>query len=132
MKKSYKSVFVFTPVYKEDEAKTAIKNYLKLLTDRGVEIVEEEFWGIRQLAYPIKKKTTGIYFVLEFKGGGADVDALEIALKRDVNVLRFLTVALDKYSAKYYDERRRGLVGRNKKKKNADTAGAEATEKNEG
>lgn len=132
MKKSFKTVFVFTPVYKEDEAKKAVKDYLKLVSDRGAEIVEEEFWGIRQLAYPIRKKTTGIYFVLEWQGEGADVDALEVACKRDSNVLRFLTVRLDKYSLEYYDKKRRGLVGRNKKKNNSETKAADAAEQTAG
>jgi len=132
MKKSFKTVFVFTSVYKEDEAKQAVKEYLKLVTDRGAEIVEEEFWGIKTMAYPIKKKTTGIYFVLEWQGEGEDVDALELALNRDTNVLRFLTVRLDKYSLEYYDKRRRGLVGRNKKKTNSETKAAETAENTAG
>lgn len=107
---------IFTPVLSEQDAQAKCKEYIKLLKDRGAEILEEDFWGLKQLAYPIQKKTTGMYFVTEYRTEGTVVDELEVLLKRDTSNLRFLTVRLDKYAIKYNDEKRRGLVGRNKKK----------------
>lgn len=111
----YETVFILTPVLSEEDAKRTIKGYVDLLKSQGAEIVHEEHWGLKNLKYPIKKKTTGIYHVLEFRGGGKAVDTLEIAFRRDEGVLRYLTVKLDKYAVKYNDDKRAGLVGRNKK-----------------
>lgn len=85
----------------------------------GGKIVNEENWGLRKLAYPIQKKTTGFYHLLEFAGEGQEiVNALELTFKRDERILRFLTVALDKHAVAYADKRK-GLVadGKTKKKK---------------
>jgi len=102
-------------VLSEDDAKKTIAAYADLLKSQGAEIVHEEHWGLKNLRYPIKKKTTGIYHLLEYKGTGKAIDTLEVAFRRDENVLRFLTVKLDKYAIKYNDDKRAGLVGRNKK-----------------
>ncbi len=102
----------------ESEVKKHIKGYTGFIKENEGEILEEDFWGMKQLAYPIQKKTTGIYFVTEYKGTGELVDALELKAKRDSSVLRFLTVRLDKYAIKYNADKRAGLVGRNKKVKN--------------
>lgn len=114
--KNFETVFIFTPVFKDSEVKAAVKAYVSFIKEQGAEILEEDLWGLKQLAYPIKKKTTGIYFVTEYRATGEVVDALELKCRRDTNVLRFLTVRLDKYAIKYNDDKRKGLVGRNRKK----------------
>lgn len=117
MLSQYETVFILTPVLSEDDAKKTIAAYADLLKSQGAEIVHEEHWGLKNLRYPIKKKTTGIYHLIEYKGTGKAIDTLEVAFRRDENVLRFLTVKLDKYAIKYNDDKRAGLVGRNKKVK---------------
>ncbi len=112
MVKSYETVLVFTPVLKDNEVKEIIANYREMLKSYDAEIVEEDFWGLRQLAYPIKKKTTGIYLVVEYKVESAAVEKFEIQFKRDENVLRFLTTRLDKYSMDYNEKKRQGIVGK--------------------
>ena len=111
----YETVFILTPVLSEDDAKKSISNYVELIKSQGVEIVHEEHWGLKNLRYQIGKKTTGIYHVVEYRGNGKSVDALEVAFRRDENVLRYMTVKLDKYAIKYNDDKRAGKVGRNKK-----------------
>lgn len=111
----YETVFILTPVLSEDDTKKAISAYVELLKAQGAVIVHEEHWGLKNLRYPIKKKTTGIYHLVEYKGEGKAIDALEIAFRRNEDVLRYLTVRLDKYAVKYNDDKRAGLVGRNKK-----------------
>jgi small subunit ribosomal protein S6 len=111
----YETVFILTPVLSEDDTKKTINAYLDVLKAQGAEIVHQEHWGLKNLRYPIKKKTTGIYHLVEFKGTGKAVDTLEIAFRRDENVFRYLTVKLDKFAVKYNDDKRAGLVGRNKK-----------------
>ena len=110
----YETVFILTPVLSEDDAKRTINAYVDVLKSRGAEMVHQEHWGLKNLRYPINKKTTGIYHVMEYKGDGKAVDALEVAFRRDENVLRYLTIKLDKYALKYNNDKRAGLVGRNK------------------
>ena len=114
----YETVLILTPVLSEDDAKKSISNYVELLKSNGAEIVHEEHWGLKNLRYQIGKKTTGIYHLVEYRGTGKAVDTLEVAFRRDENVLRYLTTRLDKYAIKYNDDKRAGLVGRNKKVSN--------------
>jgi small subunit ribosomal protein S6 len=90
-----------TPVLSDDQMKEAVSKFHKLLTDKGAEIVFENNWGLRKLAYPIQKKSTGFYYLIEFKAEGEVIKDLEIAYKRDERVLRFMTVKLDKHSIAY-------------------------------
>jgi small subunit ribosomal protein S6 len=117
MEKRYETVFILTPVLSEDQAKEAAKKIKKTITDLGGKIVNEENWGLKKLAYPIQKKTTGFYHLMEFAGEGQEiVSNLEVTYKRDERILRFLTVALDKHAAAYADKRN-GLVADGKMKK---------------
>lgn len=121
MEKRYETVFILTPVLSDDQAKEAAKKIKTTITDLGGKIVNEENWGLKKLAYPIQKKTTGFYHLMEFAGEGeAIIGALELVYKRDERILRFLTVVLDKHAVAYADKRK-GLVaeGRTKKKEAA-------------
>ena len=117
MVKQYETVFIATPVLSEEQMKETVKKYTDLLTSKGAEIVYENNWGLRKLAYPIRKKTTGFYYLIEFKAEGSVINDLEVAYKRDERLLRFLTVSLDKHAVAY-----------NEKKRNAKKAAAENTE----
>lgn len=91
------------------------------MESKGCNFIHEDFWGMKQLAYPIKKKTTGIYLVLEFTSPGEGIENFELQFKRDENILRFLTTRLDKYAVKYNEDRRNGLIGRKRKKQKQDS-----------
>lgn len=106
MEKRYETVFILTPVLSEDQAKEAAKKFEKILTDLGAKINHRENWGLKKLAYPIQKKTTGFYHLVEFTGKGTEIGELEVQFKRDERILRFLTIALDKHAAAYAEKRR--------------------------
>jgi len=110
----YETTFIVTPVLTEEGIKETVKQYTEFLKSNGAEIVEEDHWGLKKLAYPIQKKTTGIYHHVEFKADTQLIEKLELSLKRDENIMRFLTIRCDKYAIKYNDDKRAGLVGRNK------------------
>ena len=97
----YETVFILTPVLSEPQMKEAVEKFKKVLTDNSATIVNEENWGMRKLAYPIQKKTTGFYTLIEFDGEPTIVKQLETAFRRDEKVIRFLTFHLDKYAAEY-------------------------------
>jgi small subunit ribosomal protein S6 len=95
-----------TPVLSDDQMKEAVKKYQDLLKNQGAEIIHEENWGLKKLAYPIQKKASGFYYLMEFKAEGNVVDALETAYRRDERMLRFLTVKLDKFAIAYSEKRK--------------------------
>ena len=103
----YETVFILTPVLSDDQMKEAVKKYEDYLTKAGSEIVHEEHWGMRKLAYPIQKKSTGFYHLIEFKAEGDVIANVETELKRDERVLRFLTVKLDKHAIAYNEKKRK-------------------------
>jgi len=102
----YETVFILTPVLSDAQMKEAVEKFKGFLVSNGAEIVNEEEWGLKKLAYPIQHKSTGFYSLLEFKGEPTIVKKLEIAFRRDERVIRFLTLRLDKYAAAYAEKRR--------------------------
>ncbi len=102
----YETVFILTPVLSDAQMKEAVEKFTKVLTDNGAAIVNEENWGLRKLAYPIQKKSTGFYTLVEFDAEPTVVKKLETAFRRDERILRFLTFRLDKYAAEYAAKRR--------------------------
>ena len=105
----YETVFILTPVLSDDQTKETVAKFKKVLTDNGAEIVNEEAWGLKKLAYQIEKKTSGFYFLMEFKAEPTIVKTLETAFRRDEKVIRFMTVKLDKYAVQYAEKRRNKL-----------------------
>jgi small subunit ribosomal protein S6 len=106
MLKQYETVFIMTPVLSDEQMKEAVSKYQKILTDKGSEIVYEDNWGLRKLAYPIQKKSTGFYHLIEFKANGEMIAELETAYKRDERILRFQTILLDKHAIAYNEKKR--------------------------
>ncbi len=107
MLNQYETVFILTPVLSEDQMKEAVERFRKFLLDNKAEIIFEENWGLKKLAYPIQKKSTGFYHIFEYIVEGSVIDKLEVTYKRDECILRFLTVKLDKHSIAYNEKRRR-------------------------
>ena len=103
----YETVFILTPVLSDEQMKEAVKKFEDLLTNNGAEIVFKDFWGMRKLAYPIQKKSSGFYQLIEYKAEGDVIATIETELKRDERVIRFLTVKLDKHAIAYNEKKRR-------------------------
>ncbi len=103
----YETVFILTPVLSDDQTKETVEKFKKVLTDNGAEIVNEEAWGLKKLAYQIEKKTSGFYFLIEFKAEPETMKVLETAYRRDEKVIRFQTVKLEKYAIEYAEKRRK-------------------------
>ena len=103
----YETVFILTPVLSDDQMKEAVKKYEDYLGQKGAEIIHEESWGMKKLAYPIQKKSTGFYQLIEYKAEGEIIADVETEFRRDERVLRFLTVKLDKHAIAYNEKRRK-------------------------
>ena len=102
----YETVFILTPVLSDEQMKETVAKFKKLLTDNGAEILNEEAWGLKKLAYNIQKKSSGFYALLEFNAEPTVIDTLETGFRRDEKVIRYITVKQDKYSAAYAEKRR--------------------------
>ncbi|MBQ9178346.1 MAG: 30S ribosomal protein S6 [Prevotella sp.] len=105
----YETVFILTPVLSDEQMKETVAKFKNILTDNGAEILNEEAWGLKKMAYPIEKKSTGFYCLVEFKAEPTVIKTLETGFRRDEKVIRFMTVKLDKYAAQYAEKRRNKL-----------------------
>ncbi len=103
---NYETVFILTPVLSEVQMKEAVDKFTGLLTKENAQIVNQENWGLKKLAYPIEKKSTGFYFLLEFAAEPSVIKQFESNLRRDERVLRFITIRQDKFAKEYADRRR--------------------------
>jgi small subunit ribosomal protein S6 len=106
---NYELMVIFTPVLSEEEYKASQKKYTAFVKENGGEWLHDNPWGLKSLAYPIQKKTTGLYWVMEYNAPSDFNEKLKIQILRDETVLRFMATRLDKYAVEYNAKRRRGV-----------------------
>jgi len=102
----YETVFIATPVLSDAQFKEVVSKFSGLITANKAELLNEEDWGLKKLAYPIQKKSTGFYHLIEFKSDPSFIEKLEIEFRRDERIIRFLTFKLDKHAVEYSAKRR--------------------------
>lgn len=106
--RNYETVFILNPVLSEDQAKDTVDKFVKVLKKANADVLNIENWGLKKMAYPINKKSTGFYNLIEFKADAAVIDTLETEYRRDESIMRFLTTVLDKHAIVYNERRRKG------------------------
>ena len=109
---NYETVFIVTPVLSEAQVQEVADKFQGVITENGGQIVNREDWGLKKLAYPIQKKTTGFYFLIEFAAEGEIINKLETQYRRDERVIRFLTFKQDKFAVEYSAKRRAKLANK--------------------
>ena len=88
----YEVTFIVDPVLSNDEIESTAKSYQDLVSNEGCSIINVDRIGLKQLAYPINRRSSGVYYCVEFNGeSGALVPKMELALRRDERIMRFLT-----------------------------------------
>lgn len=102
----YETVFIATPVLSDVQLQELVSKFRGVITENGGQVDHEEDWGLKKLAYPIQKKSTGFYHLFQFSGEGDLVEKLELQYRRDERVIRFLTFRMDKYAVEYAEKRR--------------------------
>ena len=117
MKQDYETLFILTPVLSEDQMKNIAGKFKKIINSNGGKIINEEYWGLKKLAYPIQRKTTGFYCLFEFKADTSLIKKLETEYKREETVMRFLTVSLDKFALAYNEKRKTGAFNKKEEPK---------------
>lgn len=115
----YETVIILTPLLSEEIVKETLEKFRTYMTENGAEIIHEDNWGLKKLAYPIEKKSTGFYHLTEYKAPGDLINKLELQYKRDERVMRFLTVSLDKHAFAYNEKKRSGAFNKKTKKEEA-------------
>ncbi len=106
---NYELMVIFTPVLSEEEYKAAQKKYVDFIKEHKGEIVHENPWGLKSLAFSIQKKTTGLYWVMEYKAPSDINEKLKIQLLRDEQMLRHIIIKLDKYAVEYNAKKKSGV-----------------------
>src|SRR5690606_10968485 len=96
-RKNYETVFILTPVLSDIQMKDTVDKFVNLLKEEGADVINVENWGLKKMAYPIQKKSTGFYVMIEFNADPSLIRKFELEIRRDEKVLRFLTTALDKH-----------------------------------
>ena len=102
----YETVFILNPVLSDPQIKETVQKFQDYLASKGAEMIHKEDWGLKKLAYPIEKKKSGFYHLLEFKVAGDAITAFELEFRRDDSVMRYLTVRLDKHAAAWAEKRK--------------------------
>jgi small subunit ribosomal protein S6 len=106
--KNYETVFILNPVLSDDQMKDTVEKFVKVLKKSNADVLNVEQWGLKKMAYPINKKSTGFYNLIEFSAAPTVIDSLETEYRRDESIMRFLTTALDKHAVTYNERRRKG------------------------
>ena len=91
----YDIVVLVTPDVSEEEAAKIAADYKKILIDGGAEIVKDEPWGRRRLAFPILRKKEAYYYYVQASSEPPAVAELERRLKLSDQILRHLAVRAD-------------------------------------
>ncbi|NLA24094.1 MAG: 30S ribosomal protein S6 [Bacteroidales bacterium] len=107
MTNQYETVFIATPVLSEAQMKETVGKFRNILKSNDCEIVHEEDWGLKKLAYPIQKKNTGFYHLFEFTADPSFIAKLETDYRRDERIIRFLTFKMDKNAIEYSVKKRK-------------------------
>ncbi|KAB2964410.1 MAG: 30S ribosomal protein S6 [Thermoanaerobaculia bacterium] len=96
--RTYELAIVADPRLSDDEFSALVEEYKQMITQRGGEVVREELWGKRKLAYPIRKLSEGRYVFLYLQmepTTSALIPEVELRLGQNDKVLRYLTVRTD-------------------------------------
>ena len=106
---NYELMVIFTPVLSEEDFKAAQNKFTAFVKENGGKLLHDNPWGLKSLAYPIQKKTTGLYWVMEYSAPSDFNEKLKIQILRDETVLRFMATKLDKYAVEYNARKKSGV-----------------------
>jgi small subunit ribosomal protein S6 len=112
VQKQYESTYIVTPELETSAYEQIIERINNLMASSGAEIVNQEIWGFKKLAYEINRKQTGYYVYTEFKASPEFITRLEREYQYIESIMRFLTVSLDKHAVAYNQRRKAKLEGR--------------------
>lgn len=87
----YELVFIIRQDVSSSDVDRITDDFIKIIKNEGGNLVKNEYWGLRSLAYEIDNNKKGHYTLLGFEGNGAIVNELERKMKLSEDVIRFMT-----------------------------------------
>ncbi len=93
--RTYESIFIVHPEVVGDDQTAIIDKYKTILSDQGAEVLKLENWGVRTLAYPVKKQTKGCYVLVIFDAEPTVIAEYERRMRIDEKVIKFQTIILE-------------------------------------
>ena len=103
MMKHYESVVILNAALDDEHINATVENFSNIIKDNGGEIVDLDLWGRKRLAYPIKKSKSGYCAIYRFTSNPEVIAKLERMFRLDENVIRYLTIVLDKKALEHYE-----------------------------
>ena len=97
--RKYETIFIIDPDLEEDQTKATIEKVKGIILQGSGEILKVEDWGKRKLAYEVKKKSKGHYFLIHFDGSPALLSELERNYRVMDAIIKFQSVRLDEKHA---------------------------------
>jgi small subunit ribosomal protein S6 len=91
----YETIAIIDPDIPEDDRTSLLTRIKEIIPQQEGVVIQEDLWGARKLAYPIKRKPRGYYARYDYCGMGSAVEELERFFRIDDRVLKYLTVLLD-------------------------------------
>ena len=93
--RTYESIFIVHPEVVGDDQTAIIEKYKTILTDQGAEVIKIDNWGVKTLAYPVKKQTKGCYVLVIFEADPTIISEYERRMRIDDKVIKFQTICLE-------------------------------------
>lgn len=93
----YEHVFISRQDLSNTQAEGLIEHFTAILADNGGKVVENEYWGVKTMAYKINKNRKGHYAFLKSDAPAAAVQEMERLMRLHDDVMRVLTVKVDKH-----------------------------------
>jgi len=93
--RTYESIFIVHPEVVGDDQTAIIDKYKTILSDQGAEVLKVENWGVRTLAYQVKKQSKGCYVLMIFDAEPTVIAEFERRMRIDEMVIKFQTIVLE-------------------------------------
>jgi small subunit ribosomal protein S6 len=94
--RTYENIIIVHPDKVGDEYAALVEKFKSVLADLGGNLLKVDEWGVRKLAYPVKKQIRGSYILTIFEGQPEAVTEFERRLRLDEAVIKFQTLLLEK------------------------------------
>ncbi|MDH3004891.1 MAG: 30S ribosomal protein S6 [Candidatus Shikimatogenerans sp. JK-2022] len=99
--KNYETILIFTPVLSDKIVQNVYLEYENFLIENKAEIINKEIWGMKKLAYKIKKNKNGFFFILQYKIFPNFLEIIKNKILQDERIIRFLIIKINKNALEY-------------------------------
>ena len=96
MTRTYESIFIVRPDLTGDAYTAVLDKFKGVLTDQGASILKIDEWGVRKLAYTVKKQNRGSYVLVIFEADPKIILEYERRLRLDESIIKFINLHLEK------------------------------------